>query len=131
MGVSKEAKQRKMKKLLSVPFLMVALGFFAFRLATFRQVNAQSEGPISQIPSVPGVETGKFAPQQVVPPFQPITEAPLMLADEVSEEVLDSELVLGLTLNGESRAYPINMLTGPSREIINDTIGGIPIAATW
>jgi len=44
---------------------------------------------------------------------------------------MDNELVLGLELNGEARAYPINMLTGPSREIINDTLGGIPIAATW
>ena len=32
---------------------------------------------------------------------------------------------------GQARAYPINMLTGPSREIINDVLGGVPIAATW
>jgi hypothetical protein len=34
-------------------------------------------------------------------------------------------------INGESRAYPINMLTGPSREILNDRLGGTAIAATW
>jgi len=120
-----------MKKLLSVLFLVVALGFFTFRMATFRQVNAQSEGSISQSPHVPIAEVGEFTPQQVVPPFEPITEASVIPAHEVGDEVLDSELVLGLTLNGDSRAYPINMLTGPSREIINDTLGGIPIAATW
>ena len=42
-----------------------------------------------------------------------------------------SELVLGVTVGKESRAYPINMLTGPSREILNDTLGGQAIAATW
>jgi hypothetical protein len=49
----------------------------------------------------------------------------------VKDEVTDNELVLGVVVNGEARAYPINMLTGPSREIINDTLGGTAIAATW
>ena len=40
-------------------------------------------------------------------------------------------LVLGVTVGEESRAYPINMLTGPSREILNDALGGRAIAATW
>ena len=30
-----------------------------------------------------------------------------------------------------ARAYPINMLTGPHREIINDKIGETAFAATW
>jgi hypothetical protein len=34
-------------------------------------------------------------------------------------------------VKGESRADPINMLTGPQREIINDRLGGRAIAATW
>jgi hypothetical protein len=45
--------------------------------------------------------------------------------------VAASELVLGLTLGGAARAYPINMLTGPQREIVNDELGGRAIAATW
>ena len=38
---------------------------------------------------------------------------------------------LGVEVGGEARAYPINMLSGPNREILNDTLGGRPIAATW
>lgn len=49
-------------------------------------------------------------------------------ADQI---LLDEELVIGVEINGQSRAYPINMMTGPSREIINDTLGGTAIAATW
>ena len=43
----------------------------------------------------------------------------------------DDELVLGVEINGKSRAYPINMLKGPRREIVNDHLGGTDIAATW
>lgn len=39
------------------------------------------------------------------------------------------ELVLGVELNGEARAYPITVLN--SREMVNDVVGGVPILATW
>jgi hypothetical protein len=52
--------------------------------------------------------------------------------DKVSERVVrPNELVLGVVVEGKARAYPINMLTGPRREIINDELGGKAIAATW
>jgi hypothetical protein len=38
---------------------------------------------------------------------------------------------LGIALEDQARAYPINMLTGPRREVINDTLAGREIAATW
>ena len=72
-----------------------------------------------------------FAPFQVVPPFPAITNAPVVAGMAINGEVTENELVLGVELNGESRAYPINMLTGPDREIINDRLGGVAIAATW
>lgn len=39
------------------------------------------------------------------------------------------ELVIGVELNGESRAYPIGPLN--SREMVNDVVGGVPILVTW
>jgi hypothetical protein len=39
------------------------------------------------------------------------------------------ELVLGVAINGEAKAYPITILN--SREMVNDTAGGVPILATW
>ena len=41
----------------------------------------------------------------------------------------DDEQVLGVSINGESRAYSIPMLS--RHEIVNDVIGGVPIAVTW
>ena len=74
----------------------------------------------------------EWRPLTVTKPYRPpIVDAPVMTAGEVKDEVTDNELVLGVVVNGEARAYPINMLTGPSREIINDTLGGTAIAATW
>ena len=85
----------------------------------------------AQQPSNGADSTPKFNPRRVVSPRPAITNAPIIAAAEVKEQVTDNELVLGVVVNGEARAYPINMLTGPSREIINDTLGNRAIAATW
>ena len=37
--------------------------------------------------------------------------------------------VAGVSINGESHAYSIHLLNG--HEIVNDIVGGKPIAATW
>ncbi len=44
-------------------------------------------------------------------------------------EWLDEELVIGIEVNGDARAYPIRLLS--LHEIVNDTIGGQPVAVTW
>lgn len=74
----------------------------------------------------------QFAPQVVIPrAFPAIKNAPVMSAAEAAQSVAEGELVLGVVVEGKARAYPINMLTGPQREIINDKLGGRAIAATW
>ena len=40
-----------------------------------------------------------------------------------------SDSVVGVSINGEARAYPVPILS--DREIVNDTVGGVPIAVTW
>ena len=39
------------------------------------------------------------------------------------------EQVLGLSINGDHRAYSIRMLS--RHEIVNDVVGGVPVAVTW
>ena len=46
-------------------------------------------------------------------------------------DVLDEYYVVGVELDGESRAYPINMLSRPDHHVVNDVLGGQPIAVTW
>ena len=43
----------------------------------------------------------------------------------------DEDIVMGIVLNGHARAYPVNYMNGPFNEIVNDTLGGTPIASTW
>lgn len=38
-------------------------------------------------------------------------------------------LVIGVELNGEAKAYPVNFLN--RREMVNDWIGGSPVLVTW
>ncbi len=40
-----------------------------------------------------------------------------------------SEPVLALTVGGETRAYPLQIMTW--HEIVNDTVGGVPVAVTY
>ncbi|MBT98892.1 MAG: hypothetical protein CL902_09730 [Dehalococcoidia bacterium] len=45
------------------------------------------------------------------------------------DEMDPSERVIGLSINGDSRAYPLKLLS--RHEIVNDTVGGKPVAVTW
>lgn len=89
---------------------------------------AQQPAPSGNTQSDPASE---FNPRRLLSPFRPIVGAPVIPAKKVTDQVFPGELVLGVVVRGQARAYPINMLTGPSREIINDKLGGQPIAATW
>lgn len=45
-------------------------------------------------------------------------------------KILDAEeLVIGVEVNGESKAYPVGPLR--SREMVNDVLGDVPILVTW
>ncbi|MCO5204425.1 MAG: DUF3179 domain-containing protein [Anaerolineae bacterium] len=50
-------------------------------------------------------------------------------AQDGSREWRDDDLVIGVAINGDARAYPIRLLS--LHEIANDTIGGQPVAVTW
>jgi len=64
-------------------------------------------------------------------PMPAIVDPPTVSAEKARGRLDDGELVLAVEIDGQPRAYPINMLTGPSREIFNDQLGGRAIAATW
>lgn len=56
----------------------------------------------------------------LVPSFQDAREASWLAG---------TDSVVGVSINGEARAYPVPILS--DREIVNDIVGGIPIAVTW
>ena len=50
-------------------------------------------------------------------------------AGAADREYTPDELVLGVDINGERRAYSTALLN--QHEIVNDLVGGQPIAVTW
>jgi hypothetical protein len=54
------------------------------------------------------------------PKFSPVRE---------SDDLGPQEPVVGLVINGDARAYPLRILTW--HEIVNDTVGGLPVAVTF
>ncbi len=58
-----------------------------------------------------------------------ILDPQLVTASEAEVDMDPDEQVLGLSINGEHRAYSIRMLS--RHEIVNDVVGGVPVAVTW
>ena len=54
------------------------------------------------------------------PRFIPVAEA---------DHLADTEPVIGVGINGDFRAYPLQVLM--RHEIVNDTVGGVPVAVTY
>ena len=50
-------------------------------------------------------------------------------ADEAGGMMADDELVIGISIDGDHRAYSVPHLS--RHEIVNDVVGGRPIAVTW
>ncbi len=64
-------------------------------------------------------------PKDGIPAIDDPKHAPIA---EVTD-LADTEPVIGVTVNGESRAYPLGILT--QHEIVNDTLGGVPVTITY
>ena len=58
-----------------------------------------------------------------------ILEPEFVSAEEADAELDPQSLVMGLSIDGDHRAYSIPTLS--SHEIVNDTVGGKPVAVTW
>lgn len=53
----------------------------------------------------------------------------IVSADDV--ELGDDDLVMGVVIGDEPRAYPVNYMNGPYNEVVNDELGGRAIAPSW
>jgi hypothetical protein len=78
---------------------------------------------------IPGLP--EYLKNRLYPRFPAFVDVPVKHANEIVDEVRDDELVLGVVIEGQARAWPINQLHTPQREVFNEVLGGTPIAATW
>lgn len=60
--------------------------------------------------------------------FNPLKQTAFAKADG-AKEVGDADMVLAVTINGESVAYPVRQMA--YHHVVHDTVGGVPIVATY
>ncbi len=88
-------------------------------------------GPVASLAADQGhidpSEVVTLLPKDAIPAIR--NPQPLLVPAREVHGVRDADQVLGVTMGGESRAYPIPFLSW--HEIVNDTVGGRPIAVTW
>ena len=59
----------------------------------------------------------------------PSLDAPEMITAQQADYLKDDDLVFGVSINGDVRAYPLRILNW--HEMFNDVIGGIPVALAY
>ena len=96
--------------------------------------------PNSVEPTATAVPSAAETPKPAEPEYEIVTIIPydaipailhpeFISVAEADEQLESDSLVLGLSINGDHRAYSIPTLS--SYEIVNDTVGGKPVAVTW
>ena len=71
-------------------------------------------------------EVAKILSQDAIPAiFNPNLYTP----EEAEHQYRETDLVIGVSIGDEHRAYHVAYLSG--HEIVNDVVGGKPIAVTW
>lgn len=70
-----------------------------------------------------------FIPSPLLPydGIAPVYEPQFVAAAE--SPLVEDELVMGVSIDGESKAYPVSVLR--FREMVNDDLGGLPVLVTW
>jgi hypothetical protein len=69
--------------------------------------------------------------RRVYDPFPPLVRFQVVTAQEAGPAINEDEFVVGVEADGDARAYPLNMLGHPGSEVVNDTLGGRPVAVTF
>jgi hypothetical protein len=87
-------------------------------------VTQATETPKSEATEVPEYRWSQLLSRDAI---RPIYSPEFVPADEAG--YADDELVMGVTIVGEAKAYPVGLLN--SREMVNDELAGIPILVTW
>ena len=72
------------------------------------------------------IEWGGVIPDGIPPLENP---AHANVDDEGAEYLEDDERVIGVSINGEHRAYPLRIVN--AHELVNDVLGGEPLSLTW
>jgi Protein of unknown function (DUF3179) len=140
-----DKSQPKRKKTVAVVIVLSAIAAGVLIFMAFMALNGTSLLGIgstqSQIASSSG-QNSNGATTQIIPLDQIVSGGPprdgipsidnakFVSSEEASSNFLQgSDLVIGLEINGDVRAYPLKILVW--HEIVNDAVGGTSVAVTY
>jgi hypothetical protein len=87
-------------------------------------LSSESGPRINRRVDVPELYVNWLLPWDAI---RPVYDPEFATAEEAPLD--DDELIIGISLEGEAKAYPITVLR--SREMVNDEMAGIPTLVTW
>jgi hypothetical protein len=144
LNSSKNLYSRLRRKVRSVTALSI-LGILSLILIVY-SMNANSMSLVNFITNTGSINPASTAGEEekknsIVPLDQIVSGGPppdgipsiddpkFISIQEADKYLEDSDLVLGLNINGDVRAYPLQILVW--HEIVNDNVGGVPVAVTY
>ena len=112
--------------------LIVGLAFLVLPAARYLIWGPKLDIELVSIPD--GSGTGAIRELEIVrllgkDAIPAILEPKFVSASEAGYWMEPDEAVLGVSMGGEHKAYPVTMLS--RHEIVNDVVGGEPVAVTW
>ncbi len=137
MKVDKLLTGTKQKRTIILVILIAAVATVV--VTSFGSFFTPNSAQIGQQPSTSN--NGNGEPKHIVPLDKIVSGGPapdgipsidnpkFVSVAEADKYLENSELVVGLNVNGDIRAYPLQILVW--HEIVNDNIGGSPIAVTY
>ena len=102
----------------------------ALIVVTHHSVNRTPSGPVLQtgdlaFDPIRADEIQTILPEDAIPALV----GPSYIPATAASDVRGDEEVIGVFINGDARAFPIATLS--AHEIVDDVIGGQPLAVTW
>ncbi len=105
--------------------LSLLFGLTLFVIAGIVPAQAQRPDPVV-VMTVEGDSVYRLLPPDAIPAIQ---DPDFVTGEEADDQMSPEEPILGIVIGEEARAYSLWQLD--SHEIVNDFIGGIPLAVTW
>lgn len=93
---------------------------------------AEADASASSLPTATqATDQSTYEIVTLIPPdtILAIDEPQFVSGAEADAQYHDEELVIGIVINDDARAYSIPFLS--RHEIVNDVVGGKPVAVTW
>jgi hypothetical protein len=104
-------------------------GYLEWKISIFNLISPRYQKFLSQSDKPPRVNLWELAWGGVRPDGIPDLNNAPVIAGDLQDYLLPDDRVFGVTINGESRAYPLRIVN--AHEMANDVLGGEPIALAY